>query len=780
MTLRARLTLLLIAAIIPLIAVEIYSEINIRESRKAEIARDASRLLQLVASEQGHIEGTVRQVLSTFSQTASVRNRNWPSCSDTAKHIFPKIEGFSNIGVADLDGNVLCSAVQVVQGISYRDTSIYAAIDQNKEFAAGNYWIGRLAGTKLLPYSMPWRDEAGNVLGVIWATVNVDWLADQYKNRFFSPDVTLLIADSAGTIVVRLPNQADYVGKPMGEQYMSRVRDSRNGLAHIIGIDGEPRLLAYNPANVEPALVYVGVGVSNRPYFTQINTATWQKVLLIAVALSLGLLAIWFGSDRLIRRPVERLLSVTDRWRHGDSGARVTFQDRRSEIGRLSAAFNEMAVSLEERQRKQKSAEDALAQINVNLERQVKEEVEARESAQRTLQQVQKMDAVGRLTTGIAHDFNNLLTAISGNLELLHKRIAKDERVERLLTAAERATERGAKLTQQLLAFSRQQRLESTPLNLNQIVDNSRSLLFSTIGTTVKIETVLTDDLWLALGDANQLELMILNLAINARDAMEIDGAITIHTANLTLGEPDRPEDPVPGDYVMLSVTDTGPGIPPEVLDHVFEPFFTTKSVGKGSGLGLPQVLGVAQQLGGGVRIETKIGEGTSVKIYLPRATDIVVAAVASASGNTALQDSPRLARILLVDDDAEVRAVTAGMLRDAGHTVIDVGSGGAALERMDIEGEHIDVAILDFAMPGMNGAEVSRIIRRNWHRVAILFITGFADMALLSVEANDEDILSKPFRWADLEEKLSAAMERSAILRGKVSELRSPTSRRN
>jgi signal transduction histidine kinase/ActR/RegA family two-component response regulator len=779
MTLRARLIFLLIAAILPLIAVEIYSEIQIRESREAEIGRDASRLMQLVAAEQGRVGETTHQLLNTFSQLASIRQQNWPGCTDVAGRIFGRIEGYVNLGVADLDGNILCSAVPTLPGPAYRDSPIYAAIDRNVEFATGAYRIGRLGEKKrILPYSMPWRDDNGTVRGVIFATVDVDWLARQYMDRFFSADVTMLIADSEGTIIVRLPNQADYVGKPIGAAYMQYVKADRRGIVNIIGVDGQRRVLAYDPVATDPGHVYVGIGISPDPYFAQMNIASRQKALLIAIAIGLALLAIWFGSDTLIRRPVDRLLSATERWRHGDSAARVAVRDRPSEMGRLGIAFNEMAVSLEERQRKQKNAEDALARVNVSLERQVKEEVEARESAQRTLQQVQKMDAVGRLTTGIAHDFNNLLMAIIGNLELLQNRIAKDERTGRLLSAAQRAADRGAKLTQQLLAFSRQQRLESEPLDLNQVVENSRSLLFSSIGATVKIETMLAADLWLALGDANQMELMILNLAINARDAMNDGGAITIRTANVTLSEPERPEEPVPGDYVMLSVADTGPGIAADVVDHVFEPFFTTKAVGKGSGLGLPQVLGVAQQLGGGVRIDTTVGEGTHVKIYLPRAVGIVAAGTDSTEGNAALHHSARLGTILLVDDDAEVRAITAGMLKEAGHTVIDVGSGGAALERMDIEGEHIDVAILDFAMPGMNGAEVARIIRRNWHRVAILFITGFADMTVLSADATSDEILSKPFRRAELEDKLGFALQRAALLHGKISELRPPIRR--
>ena len=231
------------------------------------------------------------------------------------------------------------------------------------------------------------------------------------------------------------------------------------------------------------------------------------------------------------------------------------------------------------------------------------------------LHQAQKMEAVGQLTGGIAHDFNNLLTTILGNLELLGARLGVgDEPSARLLAAVRTAAERGARLTTQLLAFSRQQRMTPKPVELNRIITGMGGLLQSAVGATNRIKTALADRLALALADPSQIELVILNLAINARDAMPDGGTITIKTSNATLGAPERPEEPTPGDYVMCSVTDAGTGIPEDILDQVFEPFFTTKEVGKGSGLGLPQVLGVAKQLGGGVRIQTRPGAGTTVK----------------------------------------------------------------------------------------------------------------------------------------------------------------------
>ena len=248
-------------------------------------------------------------------------------------------------------------------------------------------------------------------------------------------------------------------------------------------------------------------------------------------------------------------------------------------------------------------------------------DVTAQRRAEARLRQMQKIEALGQLTSGVAHDFNNLLTAISGNLEMLANRIGEqDERTAKLLFGARQAVRRGGQLTGQLLAFARRQRLTTQQVDLNEIVREIEDLLQSTIGGSYRIETMLDENVWPALADPTQLELVILNLAINARDAMPRGGAIRIATANATLGAPERMGEPPAGEYATITVSDTGTGIAPAILDRVFEPFFTTKDVGKGSGLGLAQVLGVARQIGGGVRIDTAEGVGTSVYVHLARA----------------------------------------------------------------------------------------------------------------------------------------------------------------
>jgi CheY-like chemotaxis protein len=256
--------------------------------------------------------------------------------------------------------------------------------------------------------------------------------------------------------------------------------------------------------------------------------------------------------------------------------------------------------------------------------------------------------------------------------------------------------------------------------------------------------------------DPTQIELMILNLAINGRDAMEVGGTLTLETANERLSDPRFPEEPVAGEYVMIAISDTGSGMTPEVRAKAFEPFFTTKAVGKGSGLGLSQVFGLAKQSGGGVRIDTKLGEGTSVRVYLPRANVIPMESLSSRRVKTV--QSAIGAVVLLVDDDNAVREVTAGMLADLGFKVIPTGSGGRALEELDRK-QRIDLVLLDFAMPGMNGAELAREIRTRRPDLPILFATGLAEAARSAV-GEDVPVLQKPFTPDELSRQMAEAMQ--------------------
>jgi signal transduction histidine kinase len=388
--------------------------------------------------------------------------------------------------------------------------------------------------------------------------------------------------------------------------------------------------------------------------------------------------------------------------------------------------------------------------------RQLLRQIEERERVETTLRQMQRLEAVGQLTSGVAHDFNNLLTVVLGNIGFLERDFAAsgvNGKTSQRLSYMRSAAERGAKLTDQLLSFSRRQRLEPRSLDLNETVASMRDLLQSTMGGSIQIETGFQEQLWPAMVDPTQLELAILNLAINARDAMEVGGTLTVSTKNVTLGEPRYPEEPPAGEYVSVVVSDTGTGMSEGVRRKVFEPFFTTKEPGKGSGLGLSQVLGFAQQSSGGICLESRVGEGTRVHIYLPRSAAQAGRQSAAFSGTNA----PALAngsKVLLVDDDGAVREVTAAMLRDLGYIVLEAGSGGGAFDLLERE-RVIDLIVMDFAMPGMNGAEVARQARIDRPTIPILFITGFADRGAIS-GIDGAQIIGKPFSRDELAEKVT------------------------
>ena len=394
---------------------------------------------------------------------------------------------------------------------------------------------------------------------------------------------------------------------------------------------------------------------------------------------------------------------------------------------------------------------DELAAANQRLREQISE----RERIEATLQQLQRLEAVGQLTAGVAHDFNNLLTVILASTTFLARDLEKGrtEKVQSRLHNIKEAGERGAKLTGQLLSFSRRQRLEPIAVNLNGTVEGIIELLQRTLGGSIWIETQTTPDLWSAMVDPTQTEMIILNLAINSRDAMPGGGTLRLSTANETVSMPaQRPEDPEPGDYVVLSIQDTGSGMTEQVLSKAFEPFFTTKEVGKGSGLGLAQVFGFAKQSGGGVAIMTSPGYGTTVKVYLPgvsRPQPPAGDAVPAVRGK-AVQGPART--ILLVDDEPKVRELTALMLDGLGYQVVEAQSADQALSKLD---PSIDLILTDFAMPGTNGAELAHMVRRRHPSLPIVFVTGYAELDGLDGE---HLIVQKPFTEQDLASKLITA----------------------
>jgi PAS domain S-box-containing protein len=387
-------------------------------------------------------------------------------------------------------------------------------------------------------------------------------------------------------------------------------------------------------------------------------------------------------------------------------------------------------------------------------------DVTSQRDAEARLHQIQKMDAVGQLTGGVAHDFNNLLTVIIGALDLDPKQVPGELRPP--IEQALRAAERGAALTHRLLAFSRQQTLMAQRVDLNRLIRDMDELVRRTLGEHVEIELKLAADLWPALADSGQVENSLLNLAINARDAMPDGGKLTIETTNIHLDDDyaSSNAEVAPGDYVMLAVTDTGTGMPPDVLAHVFEPFFTTKEVGKGTGLGLSMIYGFAKQSGGHVKIYSEVGHGTTVRLYLPRLSSTAATAEPSATAVAPRKGGGET--ILVVEDNPDVRRLVLRQLRDLGYAVIEAANGPQALQILESDAA-IDLLFTDVVMPGgMTGRQLAEAAKGRRPNLRTLFTSGYTEDSILRLGKLDPGVrlLSKPYRKHELATRIREALD--------------------
>ncbi|MBD2747098.1 response regulator [Microvirga sp. BT688] len=387
------------------------------------------------------------------------------------------------------------------------------------------------------------------------------------------------------------------------------------------------------------------------------------------------------------------------------------------------------------------AARELQARVRTNLEL-----ARLRREADEQAAQARKMDAIGHLTGGVAHDFNNLLAAVIGSLDLMERRVAGDERVMRLLNNAMQAAQRGARLTEQLLAFSRKQRLEVRPTDVNGVLSNMADLMHRTLGGRIGVNTLLGKDLWPAMADPNQIELAVLNLAVNARDAMPDGGQVVLQTENIAADDPQRPKMlTLSTDAVRIRVQDTGVGMSQEVLMRATEPFFTTKGPGQGTGLGLAQVYGMIKQIGGDMHIASEPGQGTTVDLYLPKTSAGVVQKAAQESSEPAMLTGK--VRVLVIDDDAQVRVATAAMLTELGYDVVEGDSARSGLDRLESADTPFDLILVDYAMPGMTGGEMIAQLRRITPTLRSLLISGYAE----GVPDGSGPVLRKPFTVSEL-----------------------------
>ena len=395
----------------------------------------------------------------------------------------------------------------------------------------------------------------------------------------------------------------------------------------------------------------------------------------------------------------------------------------------------------------------------------LRSEITARADAEAKVAQLQRLEAVGQLTGGVAHDFNNMLAVMMGNLDLAQRRLARGSPdVGRFVDNAMEGAKRGAALTQRLLAFGRRQPLSPSTLDINALVRGMSELLRRSLGAGIEVETVLAGGLWRTHADATQLESAIVNLAVNARDAMPDGGKLTVETMNAHIDDAYAAVNPdaAPGQYVVIAVSDTGGGMPEHVLQRAFEPFFTTKDVGHGTGLGLSQIYGYLKQSGGHAKIYSEVGRGTTVKLYFPRQLGADEAVREAASDEPAPRAGGRAGEaILVVEDEPGVRSVACEALRDLGYSVHEAADGAAALRLLERNGA-VNLLFTDVVMPGMTGRELAEEVGRRWPAVKILYTTGYTSNAIVHGGRLDPgvNLLPKPYTGDQLSRKVRAVLD--------------------
>jgi signal transduction histidine kinase/ActR/RegA family two-component response regulator len=550
----------------------------------------------------------------------------------------------------------------------------------------------------------------GTLAGMAVGSINLSYFEDFYRSVELSENGAIYLLLRDGKVLARFPHIDTLIGSELGN-----LKTFTDVLAHGMAgtllmtspIDGSARVAAIRALRAFPLAVIVSVEQGK-------VLVAWRNQALALIAVSL----------LLAGAVVVLLLSLS----------------------RRSHQVEELLVQSHLARETAERAKDRLLQ-----------QISERERAEGALRQAQRIEAIGQLTGGVAHDFNNLLMVVLGNVEILERRAAKSVVTALLperLGAIKAAAEHGATLTRHLLAFARRQPLMPKLIDLNAAIMGMRDLLASAAGMTSLVDFRLANDLWPVMADQSQIELVILNLVINARDAMPDGGTITIETGNYRRTEMSVADGAPAGDYVGITIRDTGVGIPADIMGRVFEPFFTTKPRWSRSGLGLSQVFGTARQSGGEVRIDSEVGRGSAVTVDLPRAK-VKPFQFTPVQKTETLQGSG--AAILLVDDDEQVRSMTVDMLDELGYRVRSVESGEAAL-RVLADDSGIQLLLTDLVMPGMNGSQLAALARGRRPGLAVVFISAYADQAGDTLEPGDR-LVRKPFRASDLYEAIEAAL---------------------
>ncbi len=748
---QARLTMLAVVTALPLVALASWAVLRMVDDQRTQIQQDVEQRVEDLLADVDRQVSAIQAELQVLAVSPSLRDGDF-AAFDQQMRAALKIRGTS-IVLHDTTGQQLLSTNRPFGEPLPRatNTEMHDRVVATGKPQISDLIMGAVLRRPILVVGVPvFRD--GQVVYVLAMGLGPEVLSSVLEEQSLSPDWTAGIFDRKGIIVARNRELDRFLGRSVSPTLLEAMREPAESWFPSVTSEGIPVYAAFRRSPITGWTV--AIGLPREFLDAPIRRAQFLAFGGGAAVLALSLVLGWWMA-RAIRRPVEALTAATKALGRGEPVDPLSCGVRElDEVG--NELRNTAAALARNREQLESTVVGRTRELAAANER-LRAEIDAREQAQSALLQAQKMEAMGQLTGGVAHDFNNLLTAVSGSLALLEPRISDDKSL-RLLHTAQRGAWQGAKLTESLLAFARKQRLNPIPADLNAIILEMTEMLRRSIGPAVEIRHALARELWPVLVDTGQIETALLNVALNARDAMPGGGLVLIETANINASSEELPGEVARQDCVLVSVRDTGTGMSSEVLERAFEPFFTTKEVGKGTGLGLSMVFGVVRQSGGTLRIRSRLREGTTVQIYLPRAIETA----ASTAGRAKSDHAAGGAHILVVDDDPDVRWIIAQDLQELGYVVTEADNGRAALAILE-QGTPCDLMVADLVMPGLSGLDTMRLARRTRPDLKVLFASGYADLSRFGDNLGNHALLKKPFKPKTLAEAVQAALQRVA-----------------
>ncbi len=734
-SIKTKLVILVFVITFPIFTLHLYHVIYEDVHHAKHMADDfVSHRAKMVADQVDLILTAGRRSLITFSEITEIKNGDWDGCRRILSALKPQYPHYENIFVIGSDGWTRCSAVPQMKQVYAGDRPYFIEAMNKKGFVIGEVLIGRITGKPVVVMAYPVLDKSNRPVALIGASLTLLRFHEILGHLDISNDAITILTDEKGRILTSNIKAEEHVLKDVSNTpWFQAVSKNRDCCLKLVYMDEERLTASASPTMVAWHSI---IGIPTRDIYAPLKRDLWKGILFSTLILITALfIAKILGKQ--VAGPIMQLSQGARDVSRGDFKKLINIKTG-DEIEKLAGSFNEMVKKLDE-----KKVEN--------------------EKLQKQLFLSQKMEAIGTLTGGIAHDFNNMLNVILGYAQLVIDEAEKDSTQRRYIQQIQKAGQSAAELVQQLLAFSRRQVIDPKIISINDVVQNLVKMLHRIIGEHIALKLSLSDDISPVMADTGQMVQVIMNLCVNARDAMPEGGELAIETSNTIIDEEYCQIHPWahPGFYALLSITDTGIGMDSETQARIFEPFFTTKELGKGTGLGLAIVYGIIKQHNGLINVYSQKGYGTTFKIYLP-----------SASGKPEAFETPWIAEvkggketILLAEDNDMLREYTETILKDLGYTVIAAKNGDEAIKIFTANSDKIQLTVLDVIMPVCSGREAYERMRDVKPDLKVIFTTGYsiATHHTESIAKEKLPLLQKPFSKESLARKVREALDSSA-----------------